>query len=99
MSYRKFQVDNIVCSRRFHITFDDQQTPVAKTEVSCQVCGLTIFTATNHPPVKLARDENLVQTGTLSDLLVRECKMTDEFSATTRNEPKKLIYGTPAKND
>ena len=96
MAYRKIQVDNVVCSRRFHITFDDEATPSTRAELSCPFCGMVVFGAENHPPVKLARQENLVQTGTLSDRLLRECKMQDEFSAKTRNEPVKPMYRSPA---
>ena len=72
--YRKFLVDNVVCSRRFHFTYDDESPTEKKVEIGCPFCGLTIFAADDHPAVKLARQENLVQTGTLSDRLIRECK-------------------------
>ena len=79
MSYQKFLVDNVTCSRRFHITFDDEATLVAKTSVSCPHCAQVLWSAENHAPVKLARDENLVKTTQLSRELVRDCKFKDQF--------------------
>ena len=97
MSYQKFTVDNVVCARRFHITYDDAAKPAPNVQLDCPFCGFTVFSATNHPPCKLARQENLIQSGTLSDRLVRECRMTDHLSAETRHEPEKLIYKAPAE--
>lgn len=79
MSYQKFLVDNVSCSRRFHVTFDDEAKPVAKTEIDCPHCGHILWSATNHPPVTMARDENLVKTTQLSRELVKECDFKDRF--------------------
>lgn len=79
MSYQKFLVDNVVCSRRFHVSFDDETSPVPHTEIKCPHCNFVQWSATNHPPVTLARDENLVKTTQLSRDLVRECKFKDQF--------------------
>lgn len=83
MGYQKFLVDNVTCSRRFHITFDPDAAPVAKTEAVCPYCDMTIFTAENHAPVRLARQENLVQTAQLSDSIVRKCEFRDTFTEQT----------------
>jgi hypothetical protein len=83
MSYQKFLVDNTVCSRRFHITFDDEATPVAKVEVKCPYCDIAVFSATNHAPVKLAREENLVKTSALAEIVVTECAFEDKLSERT----------------
>lgn len=79
MSYQKFLVDNVVCSRRFHVTFDDEATPVARAEIQCPHCSHLLWSADNHPPVTLARDENMVKTTQLSRNLVRECDFKDQF--------------------
>ena len=83
MSYQKLLVDNTVCSRRFHITFDDEATPVAKVEVKCPYCDITVYAAADHPPVKLAREENLIKSSTLGDVLVSECAFEDKLSQRT----------------
>jgi hypothetical protein len=81
MSYEKLLIDNTVCSRRFHLTFDNEAPLAAKVEVKCPHCDHLLFAAENHPPVKLARDENLVRTTSLSRNLVRECDFKDPFPA------------------
>lgn len=81
MSYQKFLVDNVHCSRRFHVTFDDEAAPVAKTSVACPHCKLELWSAEDHAPVKLARDENLVKTTQLSRNLVKDCHFSDKFVA------------------
>ena len=82
MSYTKLLVDNTVCSRRFHLTFDNEAPLVAKVEVKCPHCQHVLFRAENHPPVKVARDENLVRTTQLSRNLLKECDFKDPFVAT-----------------
>jgi hypothetical protein len=79
MSYQKFLVDNVTCSRRFHVTYDDEAKTVAKTSITCPHCSIVLWSAENHAPVKLARDENLVKTTQLSRDLVRECEFKDQF--------------------
>lgn len=54
MAYRKLLVDNVTCSRRFHITFDDESTKVAKVELKCAFCKAVIFSKTDHPVAKIA---------------------------------------------
>ena len=81
MSYEKILIDNTVCSRRFHMTFDTEAPLVAKVEITCPHCQHVLFEAENHPPVKLARDENLVRTTTLSRNLIRECDFKDPYPA------------------
>lgn len=81
MSYEKLLVDNVVCSRRFHLTFDNEAPLVNKVEIKCPHCQHLVFQAENHPQVKLARDENLVRTTTLSRDLIRECDFKDPYPA------------------
>jgi len=83
MAYKKFLVDNTTCSRRYHITYNDQEQAVASTSIKCQQCGVTIFSATNHPKVSLAREENLTKTSQLADLLVSDCSFEDSLSQRT----------------
>jgi len=83
MAYKKFLVDNPTCSRRYHLTYNDQDKTVATTQVQCQQCGVIIFNAKNHPKVTLAREENLIKTSQLADLLVTECAFEDSLSKRT----------------
>lgn len=79
MSYQKFLVDNVTCSRRFHVTFDDEAKTVEKTSIVCPHCSQVQWTAEDHAPVTLARDENLVKTTQLSRNLERSCLFKDKF--------------------
>jgi hypothetical protein len=79
MSYQKIMVDNKTCSRRFHVTFDDESKAMAQTEVKCPHCNVVVWSAQNHPEAKLARDENLVKTTQLSRNIVSECHFHDGF--------------------
>lgn len=81
MTYQKLLIDNTVCSRRFHLTFDNESQPRSKVEVKCPHCEHVIFEAENHPSVKLAREENLVRTTELSRTLIRECDFKDPYPA------------------
>jgi hypothetical protein len=83
MAYNKFLVDNITCSRRFHITFDDEHERVPRVEIKCRICNATLFTAENHPPVTLAREENLIKTSALAELVVTDCNFEDTLSKKT----------------
>jgi hypothetical protein len=88
MAYRKTLVDNVTCSRRFHITFDDEAPPAPRVEVRCQFCSAVIFSAENHAPVKLAREENLVKTSALAENIVTECQLEDVLSQRTIKDYK-----------
>jgi beta-xylosidase len=79
MAYKKLLVDNTTCSRRFHITFDDEGTPLDHVELRCQHCNEVIFSEDNHPRAKLARDENLIKKTSLSDHLVTNCAFEDRM--------------------
>lgn len=80
MTYHKVLIDNVTCSRRFHVTYEDRDAKLAKVELDCPFCGAVVFSATDHPPVQLARQENLVQTAELSDNIINECHFQDKFS-------------------
>ena len=84
MSYQKILVDNTTCSRRFHITFDDSAEVMPRVELRCQFCDAVIFAENNHPPVTLAREENLVKTSALSENIVSECHFEDVLSKRTQ---------------
>ncbi|NBO38264.1 hypothetical protein EBU99_06750 [bacterium] len=73
LSYRKIEVDNAVCRRRFHIAFEEGQAPVAETKVECPHCGVTLFHAQNHPQAILSREENLVKSPDGSRTTLNEC--------------------------
>ena len=95
MSYRKFLVDNTVCSRRFHLSYDDEAKHAPHVEVKCPYCDVVVFSASDHPPVLLAREENLVKTSALADLVVNECAFHDKLSERTIQELKDkelLVY-------
>lgn len=80
MSYKKIMVDNDKCSRRFHITYDSDGPKLDQVSLSCPFCDVEIFNAERHPAVQLARQENLVKTAELSDLIVRDCQFKDAFN-------------------
>ena len=83
MAYKKDLVDNVTCSRRFHLTYDTEAPKLPLVEVRCSYCDVIIFSATDHSAVRLARQENLIQTGMLSDQIIRECHFKDSFSEKT----------------
>lgn len=74
LSYKKIEIDNATCKRRFHIAFEEGRSPVAETKAICPHCGITLFEAKNHPPVMLSRDENLVQSPDGSRKTINECQ-------------------------
>jgi hypothetical protein len=80
MSYKKLLVDNPICNRRFHITYDDKAQPVESVELKCPHCQVIIYHKPNHPECKLVREENLISNLNLSDEIVRECQFEDRFS-------------------
>ena len=84
MTYKKLLVDNMICSRRFHLTFDDSDKKKETVAINCPHCGIEIFKQKNHPPVKLARDENLITKVDLSSQRVFKCNFKDQFPAKTK---------------
>ena len=79
MSYNKVLVDNPSCSRRFHVTYDDSYPNQEKVELRCPFCEAVVFARDNHPPAKIARQENMVQTAELSDDIVTNCQFKDGY--------------------
>jgi hypothetical protein len=79
MAYQKILVDNSSCSRRFHITFNDESPKVAKTEIVCNYCSDVVYSLENHPPIKLAREENLAKMNDLSDNVISACSFEDNM--------------------
>ena len=75
MEHVKIHVDNPSCMRRFHITFDKKAAAVEESSVSCLHCGQRVFGVENHPPISLARDENLIEYRQLGDRRVYKCKL------------------------
>jgi hypothetical protein len=94
MAYQKLLVDNTTCSRRFHLTYDDQAAAVPRVEVRCQHCNAVIFATENQPPMSLARSENLPKTSVLADNLTSECHFKDTLSE--RTIPKATGDRSPA---
>ena len=86
MTYKKILVDNIVCTRRFHIAYDTEASPEARVELSCPHCGIVVFSETDHPPAKLLREENLVRTAEYSEKRVKECHFRDTFSPASQEK-------------
>ena len=82
MTYKKILVDNIVCTRRFHITYDTEGAKQPNVELNCPHCGVVVFQEKNHPRASLVREENLVQTAELSEYRVQNCQFRDTFSPT-----------------
>lgn len=88
MAYQKILIDNTTCSRRFHVTFDDAADVMPRVELRCNFCNAVIFAENNHPPVALAREENLVKTAFLSEHLTTECLFEDTLSKKTQPQHK-----------
>lgn len=80
MAYVKQIIDNPTCSRRFHVTFDDEGKKVPVTEVKCSYCGVTVLSRSGHPEVALAREENLTKSTMLSEQQVKECRFVDKMT-------------------
>lgn len=78
-------MDNTVCSRRFHLSYDDEANPIPEAVVKCPFCDEIVFSAENHPEVLMARQENLVKTAELSDLVMESCTFKDNFSIKPKN--------------
>jgi hypothetical protein len=83
MAYQQKLVDNTTCSRRFHLTFDDQAQPVPRVEIRCPHCDAVVYAAENQPPVKLSRSENLPKTSVLAEELTANCQYKDKLSERT----------------
>ena len=79
MAYQKVLVDNITCSRRFHITFDDADASCPDVSLKCLHCGEVIFSQKDHPPARLVRDENLVKTTELSRHRTNHCQFQEKM--------------------
>ncbi len=79
MAYQKVLVDNTSCSRRFHISYNDESPKVDKTEIRCNYCNDVVYSLEDHPPIKLAREENLVKMNALSDNVISNCSYKDEM--------------------
>ena len=79
MAYFKFCIDNPSCMRRFHIAFFSDDLKQADTEVRCPHCQATVFKASNHPRVRMLREENLTKVSELSVNIMRECRFKDKF--------------------
>ncbi len=80
MAYQKILVDNLTCKRRFHVRFDDEDAAVPNVELRCLHCNAVIFHKENHPPVSLARDENLIKLTDLSPIRSKACLFQDQYS-------------------
>ncbi len=74
MKYEKRLIDNATCKRRFHLDFESGAKNDAHDEVKCPHCGVILFDETNHPPVMIARDENLIKSPDGSEPIIYDCK-------------------------
>ena len=76
MAYQKIVVDNLICKRRFHLSFDDAAPSQAQVELRCLHCSAPVFSRSNHPSVRLVREENLVSTTSISPLQAKHCNFS-----------------------
>lgn len=83
MTYKKVLVDNLSCSRRFHLTYDDDAPRKEKVQLECKYCQAIIFSKKNHPEVTYARDENLISFTNPSKNRIKDCKFVDTYSPKT----------------
>lgn len=74
MKYQKLLIDNATCKRRFHLVFESGAKNTDHVEIKCPHCGITLFNQDNHPPVILARDENLIKSPDGSESIIYACK-------------------------
>lgn len=84
MAYKKILVDNLVCSRRFHICFDDEGQKEPQVAVKCLHCDAVIYQKADHPTVRLLRDENLVKETDLSSSRSSNCQFQDKFPPSSK---------------
>ncbi len=73
MAYQKILVDNLICKRRFHLSYDDAAKTQEEVDVRCLHCRASLFKRKNHPPVRMLREENLIATTNLSPLQATSC--------------------------
>ena len=73
ITYKKVEVDNSVCFRRFHIAYEEGTPCLDKVEIRCPHCQVVVFEKNNHPYTELIREENLVVQPDGSRPLVNEC--------------------------
>ena len=74
LKYEKRLIDNATCKRRFHLVFESGAKNKDHVEVKCPHCGVVLFNETNHPPVMIARDENLIKSPDGSESIIYDCK-------------------------
>jgi phage FluMu protein Com len=74
MKYEKLLIDNATCNRRFHLVFETGAKNNGQVEIKCPHCGVILFHEENHPPVMLARDENLIKSPDGSEPIIYDCK-------------------------
>ena len=77
--YKKIEIDNPVCMRRFHLAYDDETETASEVKIHCPHCQVVIFASADHPRVSFLREENLTSVSDLSPLLINECKFQDRF--------------------
>lgn len=74
-NYRKIEIDNPTCGRRFHLAWEEGTgNLIPEVSIKCPHCNVTIFSATNHPPVILCREENLVSKPNGSNQICTKCE-------------------------
>lgn len=73
-NYKRVLIDNAVCKRRFHIAYEEGAQNEAHVQAACPHCGVVLFEAQNHPPVMLAREENLVKSPLGDAPIQYECR-------------------------
>lgn len=76
--YKRVLIDNAVCKRRFHVVYEEGAKNEAAVQAECPHCGLVLFEAQNHPPVMLAREENLVKSPTGDAHIQYECRFAEK---------------------
>ena len=71
--YVKFEVDNPICKRRFHIAFEEGSPKLPEVNILCPHCNVTVYHAANHPQSILVREENLIKSPDGSRPIVSKC--------------------------
>jgi len=80
ITYKKIEIDNAVCRRRFHIAFEDATPLEGHVKLECPHCHLTIYEKKDHPRAELIREENLTHQPDGSRPILTKCQFNPNKS-------------------
>jgi hypothetical protein len=74
IEYKKIIIDNAVCKRRFHLSYEENSQNQDHVIVQCPHCSVTLFEKDNHPEVSLIREENLTYSPKGEGKIIYDCR-------------------------